>query len=84
MFDSSEKRKEYTKQHIQITTKALEGEQNSLIDCSIQFSNPTYEADLKHYKEDGSSFLFLCIILYRKIILYCYRWKNYSIKMGKL
>ena len=56
MSDSSEKRKEYTKQHIQITTKALEGEQNSLIDYSIQFSNPTYEADLKHYKEDGSSF----------------------------
>ena len=55
MSDSSEKRKEYTKQHIQITTKAFEGEQNSLIDCSIQFSNPTYEADLKQYKEDGSS-----------------------------
>ena len=59
MSDSSEKRKEYTKQHIQITTKVFEGEQNSLIDYSIQFSNPTYEADLKHYKEDGSSFFFI-------------------------
>ena len=71
MSDSSEKRKEYTKQHIQITTKALEGEQNSLIDCSIQFSNPTYEADLKQYKEDGSSLSFICIIINREILIHC-------------
>lgn len=50
-----ENRKEYTTQHLLLSTKALEGDQNAILDYYIQLSNHNYEADIKLYKEEGSS-----------------------------
>lgn len=78
-----ENRKEYTTQHLLLSTKALEGDQNAILDYSIQLSNHNYEADIKLYKEEGSSSLFIQYIIYRTIISYCYRWEIASFKMGE-
>lgn len=78
-----ENRKEYTTQHLLLSTKALEGDQNAILDYSIQLSNHNYEADIKLYKEEGSSILFIQYIIYRTIISYCYRWEIASFKMGE-